>query len=153
VPAGDGGATPCGNVCSDNMTTSRTLAPSRLLAFAIGGTTKLPDTAPKRLAEPSMPRQPVELAERGAKVFGQNSCALCHGPGAANAGSHKPDLRLISKERYEALGAILQQGALRQGGMPQFEHLTDEDVRGLQAFIINQAWIGWEAQQAADSKR
>ncbi|WP_395671688.1 PQQ-binding-like beta-propeller repeat protein [Phenylobacterium sp.] len=151
VPAGDGGATPCGNACIRNMTTDRTLAPSRLLAFAIGGKLTLPETAPKRLTRPILPRRPADLAAKGARIYAANSCSLCHGGGAVNAGSHKPDLRLISKERFDAMPEILQQGALRQLGMPQFEHFSDDDVRALQAYIINQAWVGWEAQQAGRS--
>jgi quinohemoprotein ethanol dehydrogenase len=73
---------------------------------------------------------------------------LCHGPGAINGGGHIPDLRNIREGTLELMPLILKEGALRQGGMPQFKFFTDADVKALQAYIINQAWAGYNAQQA-----
>ena len=49
---------------------------------------------------------------------------------------------------FQAMPAILQKGALRQTGMPQFPYFSDDDIAALQAYIINQAWAGYTAQQA-----
>jgi PQQ-dependent dehydrogenase (methanol/ethanol family) len=147
VPAGDGGAAVSGTADPTYTTTPRTLAPARLLAFGLGGTEILPDTPPKLIAKPTRPKQPEELAAQGAKLFGLNSCSLCHGPGAVNGGSHIPDLRNVPESVLELMPSILQGGALRQGGMPQFKYLTADDIKALQAYIINQAWIGYENQQ------
>ena len=63
VPSGDGTA-----VGSARGGLSRTLetysAPSRLLAFSLGGTTELPPTE-KVVLRPALDRQPVELVEKG----------------------------------------------------------------------------------------
>jgi hypothetical protein len=54
VPAGDGGASVGGKVLTHLALTQTTLAPSRLLAFGIGGSASIPNTAPKaRLFGPS----------------------------------------------------------------------------------------------------
>jgi quinohemoprotein ethanol dehydrogenase len=72
---------------------------------------------------------------------------LCHGPGAVNGGSQIPDLRNTPEAIYELMPSILEKGALRQGGMPQFPYFSDDDINALQAYIINQAWASYEAQQ------
>jgi cytochrome c553 len=49
--------------------------------------------------------------------------------------------------------AILQQGALVPLGMPQFAHLSDDDVKALQGYIEERAWQDYEKQQVPGSKR
>jgi len=148
VPAGDGGGAVVATANPSYATTPTTLAPSRLLAFGLDGTATLPDTPPKTLLAPARPPQPAELAEQGKQIFASNSCSLCHGPGAINSGSHIPDLRNIREGTLELMPLILRDGALRQGGMPQFKYFTDADVTALQAYIINQAWAGYNAQRS-----
>ena len=132
--------------------TTKTLARSRLLAFGLGGTATLPDTPPKLVNKPPQPLQPAALAARGASLYASNSCELCHGPEAINGGGHIPDLRNMSDAMFQAMPSILQKGALRQGGMPQFPYFSDDDVSALQAYLINQAWAGYTAQQAQSGR-
>jgi PQQ-dependent dehydrogenase (methanol/ethanol family) len=146
VPAGDGGAAVSTNGEPSFTTTTRTLAPSRLLAFALGGKEELPDTPVKRIAQPTRPPQPKDLAARGEKLYQDNACWLCHGPGAVNGGGHIPDLRNLPEPVLDLMPRILLDGILRQGGMPQFKYLTEDDVRALQAYIINQAWFSYDYQ-------
>ena len=54
----------------------------------------------------------------------------------------------MSDAMFQAMPSILQKGALRQGGMPQFPYFSDDDINALQAYLINQAWAGYTAQQA-----
>jgi len=149
VPAGDGGGSVTVKAGGDLSITNHTLAPSRLLAFGLGGSKRLPATEPKRLTRPVRPPQPKELAARGAQIYGRNSCSLCHGPAAVTGASHVPDLRMIQDQRFTAMGAILQEGALQQSGMPRFEQFSDDDVRALQAYVINRGWEDYEAEQKA----
>jgi PQQ-dependent dehydrogenase (methanol/ethanol family) len=147
VPAGDGGASVSETDTPRIASTTRTLARSRLLAFALGGTASLPGTPPKVVNKPSRPPQPAALAARGASIYASNSCELCHGPETINGGGHIPDLRNMPEDMLEAMPAILQKGALRQEGMPQFPYFSDDEVNALQAYVINQAWAGYNAQQ------
>lgn len=153
VPAGDGGAAVSAKDQPSYATTDATLAPSRLLAFGLGGTATLPDTPPKIIAKPPRPPQPKELAARGAKIYESNSCSLCHGPGAINGGSQIPDLRNTPEALLELMPSILEKGTLRQSGMPQFPYFSDDEVNALQAYIINQAWTSYDAQQAGKKLR
>lgn len=152
VPAGDGGASVSETDTPRIASTTKTLARSRLLAFALGGSATLPATPPKVVNKPPRAPQPAALAARGALLYASNSCELCHGPDAINGGGHIPDLRNMPDAMFQALPAILQKGALRQGGMPQFPYFTDDDINALQAYLINQAWAGYTAQQAQNKQ-
>ena len=152
VPAGDGGASVSETDTPRIAMTTKTLARSRLLAFGLGGTATLADTPPKLVNKPPRPSQPAALAARGASLYASNSCELCHGPDAINGGGHIPDLRNMSDAMFQAMPSILQKGALRQGGMPQFPYFSDDDINALEAYLINQAWAGYTAQQAQSGR-
>ena len=138
VPSGDGTA-----VSSARGGLSRTLetysAPSRLLAFSLGGTTELPPTQ-KLVLRPALDRQPVELAEKGRAYYGRN-CGGCHGQNVITSGFGRiPDLRNIRTPKLGILPQILRDGILKPLGMPQFPDITDEEIAAVQAHIINEAW-------------
>jgi len=77
------------------------------------------------------------LAERGDTEFGR--CVGCHGPGAIGAGM-APDLRASEVVgSSEAFDAILRGGSLKQNGMPQFAHLTDQQLIALRHHIRQRA--------------
>jgi len=141
VPSGDGTA-----VASARGRLSRTLetyaAPSRLLAFALGGTTELPPTE-KVVLRPVLERQPVELAEKGKVIYDRN-CANCHGQDVITSGHGRiPDLRNIREFRLGILPQILRDGILKPLGMPQYADMTDEEIAAVQAHIMNEAWDGY----------
>jgi len=148
VPVGDGGAAVGSGADPILTSTPQTLAPSRLLAFGIGGKEVLPDTPLKLLPRPARPPQPASLAAIGARLFASNYCSLCHSPDLVHGGGHIPDLRAAPESILELMPDILRKGSLQQGGMPRFKYFTDADVRALRAYIINQAWKGYEWQQA-----
>jgi quinohemoprotein ethanol dehydrogenase len=101
---------------------------------------------PILLPKPWRPRQPENLAERGAQVYGNRGCDFCHGVDASQAGRDIRDLRASTQETHAMMGLILK-GAYRSAGMPAFEDLTDEDIVALQAFLTNRAWEGYERQE------
>ena len=63
----------------------------------------------------------------------------CHGAGGVSGG-YAPDLRASGAFLdSEALRSIVHGGALKGNGMPQFEELTEEDLKALQQYIRSQA--------------
>lgn len=149
VPSGDGTA-----IGSARGRLSRTLetyaAPSRLLAFGLGGKAVLPATH-KVILKPVLDRQPVELAEKG-KAFYDENCAECHGQDVINSGNGRiPDLRNIREARLGILPQILRGGILKPLGMPQFPDITDDEIAALRAHITNEAWSAYQKTTAKDS--
>jgi hypothetical protein len=52
-----------------------------------------------------------------------------------------PDLRRASAATHDAFERIVRGGALKDAGMPMFgDVLSSEDVRALQAFVLERAW-------------
>lgn len=144
VPSGDGTA-----IGSARGRLSRTLdtyaAPSRLLAFALDGKAVLPATK-KVIQKPVLARQPVELAARGKDFYDRN-CSRCHGQNVMTSGNGRiPDLRNIREPRLVALPQILRDGILKPLGMPQFPHITDDEIAAVRAHITNEAWRAYEGQ-------
>lgn len=144
VPSGDGTA-----IGSARGRLSRTLdtyaAPSRLLAFGLGGDAVLPPTQ-KVILKPVLDRQPVALAEKGKAFYNQN-CGRCHGQNVITSGNGRiPDLRNIREARMRALPQILRNGILKPLGMPQFPDITDEQIEAVRAHITNEAWSAYQRQ-------
>jgi PQQ-dependent dehydrogenase (methanol/ethanol family) len=149
VPSGDGTA-----IGSGRGRLSRTpetyAAPSRLLAFALGGTATLP-VKQKVVLKPVLERQPKTLADEGRGYFNQH-CSRCHGQNAMTSGYGRiPDLRNIREARLQSLPQILRHGILKPLGMPQFEDLTDHQIEAVRAYIINEAWNAYEKTQGDES--
>jgi PQQ-dependent dehydrogenase (methanol/ethanol family) len=155
VPAGDASGNGTVTYFPEAATTPETMmAPSRLLVFGLGGKEILPPSPRKILARPARERPIAALAAAGATVFQRNNCALCHGAELRISGRGRiPDLRTITESELNAMPAILQQGALVPLGMPQFAHLSDDDVKALQGYIEERAWQDYEKQQVPASKR
>ena len=119
----------------------RAQPPARMLAFRIGGTSKLPPlpAAPARpIMKVSGEWSEVQIAE-GATHYGQ-VCAACHGMGTLSAGI-VPDLR-----RSGALGdpaawrAVVIDGALADRGMANFsKYLTPAQAEAVRGYVAQQA--------------
>ena len=108
----------------------------RLLVYRLGGTATL---STQRAAHPVIPALPNKfddaLVKRGSITFGR-WCAGCHGVGAVSGGV-LPDLRLSDPAIYDALGAIVLQGARSPLGMPRFDaFLNKDDVEALRAYLL-----------------
>ncbi len=150
VPTGDGTGGLTVKYKSELASTPRTItAPSRLVAFALGGTATIPDHPPKTLLQPARPPQDAALAKKGEAVYGERECGNCHSHDMNLGGAgYIPDLRNVREGTLAALPQILRQGVLSPAGMPQFKDISDEDIAALQAFIINTAWDAYDAQQS-----
>jgi len=143
VPSGNGGSSAMRGL-PRLMNTERTRAPSRLLAFRLDGAAAIPPVKQEEFPRPVRPKQPAELAERGARLFEINSCGVCHGRFAEGSGPGIPDLRKLSEAKHAIFKQIVVAGAFRPLGMPAHPDLTDADVEALRAYLINQAWARYE---------
>jgi quinohemoprotein ethanol dehydrogenase len=147
VPAGNSASVVLGTYMARLSSTPSTRGTSRLLAFKLGGTATLAATKPIVLSMPPRPKQPAELAEKGAILFEQNFCVDCHGYSAESASGSIPDLRNSSAQTHDTFEAIVIGGLRKDKGMPRFE-IPLADVQAIHAYLINQAWAGYEAQKA-----
>jgi quinohemoprotein ethanol dehydrogenase len=87
------------------------------------------------------------LAKQGGVYFENEFCVDCHGIDAEDARSSIPDLRLASAQTHQQLPAIVLGGLRRDKGMPAFPNLPIEELNAIQAFILNEAWTAYDAQQ------
>jgi quinohemoprotein ethanol dehydrogenase len=144
VPSGNGGGSGSRGMARF-INTERSQGPSRLLAFRLDGKAALPPVIVEPFPRPALPKQPVELAEKGKHVYANSACGYCHGLEVVGSGPGIPDLRKLSKEKFELLKQIVVEGLLRPAGMPSFPELSDADVNALKAYITNQAWDRYES--------
>jgi PQQ-dependent dehydrogenase (methanol/ethanol family) len=154
VASGDSAASAETHSAGRFNSTPTTQGPPRLLAFCLNGTASLrpmPGYRTVILMRPWRPRQPAALVAEGAEVYQNNGCELCHGVEAIQAGRDIPDLRAASRQAYGAMREILN-GAFRSAGMPAFKNITDNDIVALQAYLTEQSWNGYEAQQSRDKR-
>jgi quinohemoprotein ethanol dehydrogenase len=113
----------------------------RLLTFTLGGTAKLPPSAPPDLKVYALDDPELVLDEADVKAGRALSirCAACHGVGMQSAGAPGPDLRESAIAlRLDTFGLFLKTGRMERG-MPRFETLSDEQVRQLHAYIRERA--------------
>ena len=117
----------------------------RLVAFSLEGAGRLPKQPPPVVPKPlAMPEFELDsnLAANGADEYGR--CFACHGPGAVSAGM-APDLRasaiIGSSESFEA---VVRGGANKQNGMPEYSHLTDEQLLALRHYIRSEAQLAFD---------
>ena len=117
---------------------------ARVVAFALDA--RGPG-APQRDAPPHRPPGiapdefagvPVAALREGNRLY-DKYCVRCHGGAAASPGP-APDLRFSTPTVRRTFGEIVRGGALSELGMPSFgSQLSDEDLRNLQAYIVDQA--------------
>lgn len=108
----------------------------RLLAFALGGTSKLqitPPKPPKPINSPGLVPDGGRVA-RGEHIFDM-TCSNCHGTNARSGGG-APDLRASPiAANLQALKAVVLGGTLQLQGMPRYAVLSDDDVVSLYHYI------------------
>jgi quinohemoprotein ethanol dehydrogenase len=112
----------------------------RLLTFSLGGHATLPAGKPPRftLSPVDDPKIAVDrsLATRGAAVYNDNYCFLCHGANLENSGSIAPDLRESHLAlSWPAFRTVVNEGTLSAAGMPKFDELSEQDTRALYVYI------------------
>jgi quinohemoprotein ethanol dehydrogenase len=129
--------------------------PARLLAFSLEGAASLPpaNVAPEPFPEPPAPRPDAKLVAAGKVVWDTSGCELCHGVRAIGGPGSVPDLRRINSARLELFPMIVRGGLFTPSGMPEFkDYVSEADLPGLQAYIVEQAWIAYDAQQKASAR-
>jgi quinohemoprotein ethanol dehydrogenase len=119
---------------------------SRVLAFKLGGTAKLPDPpATAALAQPPALVGDVQLAHQGQVVF-HTFCSTCHGDSAVGGGV-VPDLRWSPMNRSaQAWREVVIDGARKDRGMVSFAPvMTPTDAESIRAYVIKRANDTYEA--------
>jgi quinohemoprotein ethanol dehydrogenase len=110
---------------------------SRMLAFKIGGTAKLPPSQPPEEPQASPLPNPATAAtiHQGERLF-QRYCAACHGDVAVSGGV-LPDLRYASAlEGNEWFSDVLD-GTLESAGMISFApELSHQDAARIRSYVI-----------------
>jgi quinohemoprotein ethanol dehydrogenase len=118
--------------------------PRRLLTFRLGGTAKLPPTAPRDTAV--YPLDDPELvidaasAKRGEGLYLSMMCVSCHGIGVKSMGAPAPDLREsgIALDRV-TFTEFLRSDVSAPKGMPSFPEIGDRDASDLFMYIRSSA--------------
>jgi quinohemoprotein ethanol dehydrogenase len=114
-------------------------APSRVLAFKLGGTAKLPPVPDRGPPTPPAQTASKETIAKGEAIY-RGTCRLCHGLDVVSGGM-TPDLRYMTTETHKAFKDIVLYGARAKDGMAPFaDMLTPEDADAIHAYIIDRAW-------------
>ena len=147
VASGKPSSAVIGTYLARYSSTPKSRGQSRLLAFKIGGTAKIPADALELFKRPTAPRPTPELAHRGKLVYETSFCADCHGLAGETSGGTIPDLRRTSTQNPKRFEGVVVRGIMKDTGMPTFKDIAQEDVQAMQAFLINEAWNAYEAQE------
>jgi quinohemoprotein ethanol dehydrogenase len=145
VPVGNSGSANVGATLARLTSTPETRGPSRLLAFKLDGKSPLPPFESRPLPKPALERQPAELASAGRRKYETNVCVDCHGLDVISAGGTIKDLRYSSLETHQQFAGIVL-GARFDKGMPAFTYLSLDDIKAIQAYVVNRAWDDYETQ-------
>jgi quinohemoprotein ethanol dehydrogenase len=120
---------------------------NRIIAFKLGGGAV---PFPPQRIEPPFPKPPAQTASAAAIAAGEvvfvSQCSRCHvlGPNIT------PDLRKLNAGLQAMFKDILLRGAVAPTGMESFaDILSEKDVDNVHAYLIDQAWQGYKAQEAA----
>lgn len=111
----------------------------RVLAFKVNGNAQLPlspgpDLSFKPVNDASLPID-MASAERGGIAF-NHRCFQCHGVAGQPRGAAAPDLRESeAAHNLDTFRAIVTDGVLISGGMPQFDDRPDQEIQDLFMYI------------------
>jgi quinohemoprotein ethanol dehydrogenase len=114
---------------------------SRILAFKLGGTERLPAVAPP---VPQVLHPPPQFGTREMLVKGADAynrfCGTCHGTDGQSRGMF-PDLRYSAAiNSAEVFNSIVIEGALTANGMVSFKQaLTQDEVESIRAYVVSRA--------------
>ncbi len=123
---------------------------NRIVAFKLGGG-GVP-TPPVRINEPfEKPPAPAATAAEinAGEIKFIEECSRCHTLGLSTT----PDLRRLNPGLHAAFKDIVLHGALAPAGMERFDDvLSEKDADNIHAYLIDQSWIAYRAQEAAAHK-
>ena len=120
---------------------------NRLIAFKLdGGTVPFP---PLRSAG-VFDRPPQQIADQAAIAAGETKfieeCSRCHVLGSSTT----PDLRRLNAGLHAMFNDIVLHGTLAIAGMEPFDDiLSQADVDNIHAYLIDQSWIAYRAQESS----
>ena len=119
---------------------------NRIIAFRLGGGAV--PTPPPRDDGP-FPQPPNQTASAASIKAGEikfiEECSRCHVLGPSST----PDLRRLSAMLHAAFKDIVLRGVLAPAGMERFDDLiSEEDADNIHAYLIDQSWSAYRAQQA-----
>lgn len=154
VPTGSGTASA---ITSFPRLGGKSRGPSRLLAFKLGGTAVLPvSTAPEEhFPKPAGPRSSATVIAKGRTIWSVSGCELCHGYSAIGPqDASVPDLRKSLVVATDLFDGVVLGGSRASKGMPTFkDSIRPEDLPALRAYIVDQAWKAYDAQQNAQQSK
>jgi quinohemoprotein ethanol dehydrogenase len=124
---------------------------NRIIAFKLGGGAV--PTPPPRI-EPAFPKPPEQKATQAQIDAGEvifiEQCSRCHQLGPSST----PDLRKLNDGLHVSFKDILLRGALAPAGMERFNDiLSDKDADNVHAYLIEQSWIAYRAQESAGAHK
>ncbi len=112
----------------------------RLLAFKLGGTGSVPQSAERVMIQPDLPEQMTSADDiaQGKSLY-REYCAWCHG-GNAESGLLHPDLRYLTQDKFSLFKEIVVDGAYVSRGMPSFaDVLSADDALAIRGFVLDRA--------------
>ncbi len=118
---------------------------NRIIAFKLGGPAVPPPPArePTRFVKPPAQTASADRILAGEVKFVQE-CSRCHVLGP----SVTPDLRNLAPGLQTMFKDIVLRGAVAPTGMERFDDiLTEGDVDDIHAYLIDEAWKAYNAQQ------
>ena len=120
---------------------------NRILALKLGGGAV--PTPPARIETP-FEKPPEQTADKAAIEAGEvkfvEECSRCHALGI----NVTPDLRRLNPGLHAEFKDIVLHGVLGAAGMERFDDILSEaDVEHIHAYLIDQAWVAYRAQEAA----
>lgn len=145
VQAGYGGAAISAGTIPPNSAALKYQNVNRIIVFKLGGAAV---PTPPAWVESPVPQPPAQTASEAHIRAGElkfiQECSRCHvfGPSAT------PDLRRIDPGLHAIFKDIVLKGAVAPTGMERFDDLLSEtDVEDIHAYIIDESWKAWRAQQ------
>jgi quinohemoprotein ethanol dehydrogenase len=147
VQAGYGGTGIAEGTIPPSSAASKFENTNRIIALKIGGgaVPKPAARVKETFEKPPEPKASKADIDAGEALFVQE-CSRCHALGL----NVTPDLRALNAGLHAQFKDIVLHGLLAPAGMERFDDiLTEEDVERIHAYLIDQAWIAYRAQQAA----
>jgi quinohemoprotein ethanol dehydrogenase len=123
---------------------------NRIIAFKLGGGAV--PTPPQRVVT-AFEKPPEQSAGPEAIRLGEikfvEECSRCHVLGL----NVTPDLRKLNAGLHAQFKDIVLHGLLAPAGMERFDDiLSEQDVDNIHAYLIDQAWVAYRAQEAAQKR-
>jgi quinohemoprotein ethanol dehydrogenase len=120
---------------------------NRIIAFKLGGGAVPKPPARVTVAFDKPPEQAAgPQAIHAGEIKFVEECSRCHVLGL----NVTPDLRKLSAGLHAQFKDIVLHGALAPAGMERFDDLlSEQDVDNIHAYVIDQAWVAYRAQEAA----